>query len=37
MEMLQKAAGAGSQGAAHMKQDADLDPLRDREELKKSC
>ena len=35
MALLQKSVDAGYQNAAHMQQDADLDPLRDREDFKK--
>ena len=34
MELLQKAVEAGYTDAAHMQQDTDLDPIRDREDLK---
>ena len=35
MELLQKAVKGGFNKAAHMKQDTDLDPLRNREDFKK--
>ena len=35
MELLQKAVKAGFKYPAHMKQDKDLDALRDREDFKK--
>ena len=34
MELLKQAVKAGYKDAAHMKQDSDLDPLRDREDFK---
>ena len=35
MAMLRDAVGKGYKDAAHMKKDADLDPIRDRAEFKK--
>jgi len=35
VELLQQAVIAGFKDAAHMKQDTDLDPLRDRDDFKK--
>ena len=35
LELLRKAVKAGYKDAAHMKQDKDLDLLRDREDFKK--
>jgi hypothetical protein len=34
MELLRKAVKAGYNDAAHIKQDTDLDPLRDRDDFK---
>jgi hypothetical protein len=35
MDLLHKAVKAGYKNAAHMARDADLDPLRDRDDFKK--
>jgi hypothetical protein len=35
MKLLQQAVAKGYQDAAHLKQDTDLAPLRDREDFKK--
>ena len=35
MELLKQAVAKGYKNVAHMKQDRDLDPLRDRQDFKK--